>query len=83
MKAHLLPDLSASDLGGFRKYTVEIPTFIAEQSGKYIIQGGQPTAIEGDRKFECSIIIEFLEREKLEGFLSDPEIQDLFQGAPG
>jgi uncharacterized protein (DUF1330 family) len=28
------------------------------------------------------VIIEFPEREKAEAFLSDPEIQDLFQGAP-
>jgi hypothetical protein len=32
----------------FRKYIAEIPAFIAKHSGKYIVQGVQPTTIEGD-----------------------------------
>ena len=79
MKAYLVLDLSVNDLGGFRQYIAEIPAFIAKHSGKYIVQGVQPTTIEGDWKPERLVIIEFPEREKAEGFLSDPEIQDLFK----
>jgi uncharacterized protein (DUF1330 family) len=79
MKAYLVLDLSVNDFGGFRKYIAEIPAFIAKHSGKYIVQGVQPTVIEGDWKPERMVIIEFPEREKAETFLSDPEIQDLFK----
>ena len=79
MKAYLVLDLSVNDFGGFRKYIAEIPAFIAKHSGKYIVQGVQPTAIEGDWKPERMVIIEFPERKKAEAFLSDPEIQDLFK----
>ena len=79
MKAYLVLDLSVNDFGGFRKYIAEIPAFIAKHSGKYIVQGVQPTTIEGDWKPERMVIIEFPEREKAEAFLSDPEIQDLFK----
>src|SRR4030088_647829 len=79
MKAYLVLDLSVNDLAGFRKYIAEIPAFIAKHSGKYIVQGVQPTTIEGDWKPERMVIIEFPEREKAEAFLSDPEIQDLFK----
>ena len=48
MKAYLVLDLSVNDFGGFRKYIAEIPAFIAKHSGKYIVQGVQPTTIEGD-----------------------------------
>jgi len=47
MKAYLVLDLSVNDFGGFRKYIDEIPAFIAKHSGKYIVQGVQPTIIEG------------------------------------
>src|SRR5258708_12862138 len=79
MKAYLVLDLSVNDLGGFRKYIAEIPAFIARHSGKYIVQGVQPTTIEGDWKPECMVIIEFPARENAEAFLGDPEIHDLFK----
>jgi uncharacterized protein (DUF1330 family) len=79
MKAYLVLDLSVNDFSGFRKYIAEIPAFIAKYSGKYIVQGVQPTTIEGDWKPERMVIIEFPDREKAEAFLGDPEIQGLFK----
>ena len=79
MKAYLVLDLSVNDFGGFRKYIAEIPAFIAKHSGKYIVQGVQPTIIEGDWKPERMVIIEFPERANAEAFLSDPQARDLFK----
>ena len=79
MKAYLVLDLSVNDFGGFKKYIAEIPTFIAKHSGRYIVQGAQPTTIEGDWKPERMVILEFPERQKAEAFLGDPDIQDLFK----
>ena len=79
MKAYLVLDLSVNDFGGFRKYIAEIPAFIAKHSGKYLVQGVQPTTVEGDWRPERMVIIEFPERAKAEAFLSDPEIQALFK----
>jgi uncharacterized protein (DUF1330 family) len=79
MKAYLVLDLAVKDSGGFRKYIAEIPAFIAKHAGKYIVQGVQPTTIEGDRKPERLVIIEFPDRANAEAFLGDPEIQDLFK----
>src|ERR1700704_3360546 len=79
MKAYLVLDLSVHDFGGFRKYIAEIPAFIAKHSGKYIVQGVQPTIIEGDWNPERMVIIEFPERAKAEAFLGDPEIKELFK----
>jgi uncharacterized protein (DUF1330 family) len=79
MKAYLVLDLSVNDFAGFRKYVAEIPAFIAKHSGKYIVQGVQPTIIEGYWRPERMVIIEFPERKNAEAFLSDPQIQDLFK----
>ena len=75
MKAYLVLDLTVNDFGGFRKYIAEIPAFIAKHSGKYLVQGVQPTTIEGDWKPERMVIIEFPEREKAEAFLGDPKFK--------
>ena len=72
-------DVSVNDFAGFKKYIAEIPAFIAKHSGKYIVQGVQPTTIEGDWKPQRMVIIEFPERGMAEAFLRDPEIQDLFK----
>jgi uncharacterized protein (DUF1330 family) len=79
MKAYLVLDLAVHDFARFRQYVAEIPAYIARHAGKYIVQGVQPTPIEGDWKPERMVIIEFPAREQAEAFLGDPEIQDLFK----
>ena len=78
MKAYLVLDLTVDDFAGFRKYIAEIPAFIAKHSGKYIVQGAEPTPIEGDWKPERMVVIEFPARQAAEAFLSDPGVKELF-----
>jgi uncharacterized protein (DUF1330 family) len=82
MKAYLVLDLSVNNFAGFRKYIAEIPAFIAKHSGKYLVQGAEPTAIEGDWKPERMVIIEFPERKNAESFLGRPANSGPVQGAP-
>ena len=80
MKAYLVLDLAVNDFAGFRKYIAEIPAFIAKRIQEdTLVQGVQPTIIEGDWKPDRMVILEFPEREKAEAFLADPEIKDLFK----
>jgi len=78
MKAYLILDLTIHDFGGFAPYIAAIPAFIEKHSGKYIVQGVQPTPLEGDWKPERMVVIEFPGREAAEAFLGDPDCQDLF-----
>jgi uncharacterized protein (DUF1330 family) len=79
MKAYLVLDLTVNDFGRFRTYIAEIPAFIAKHSGKYLVQGVEPTTIEGDWKPDRMVILEFPERKNAEAFLGDPQIQHLFK----
>jgi uncharacterized protein (DUF1330 family) len=79
MKAYLVLDLTVNDFAGFRKYIAEIPAHIARHGGRYIVQGVQPTTIEGDWHPQRMVILEFPARERAEAFLGDPDIQDLFR----
>ena len=51
MKAYLVLDLSVNDYGGFKIHRRN-PCLHRQHSGKYIVQGVQPTTIEGDWKPE-------------------------------
>jgi uncharacterized protein (DUF1330 family) len=75
MKAYLVLDLTIHDFAGFGPYIAGIPAFIEKHSGKYIVQGVQPTTMEGDWSPERMVVIEF---PNAEAFLSDPDCQDLF-----
>ncbi|MCP3382917.1 DUF1330 domain-containing protein [Bradyrhizobium sp. CCGUVB4N] len=79
MKAYLVLDLSVNDPAGFKRYIAEIPAFIARHSGRYIVRGIEPTAIEGDWTPERLVIIEFPERADAQAFLDDPDAQALFK----
>jgi uncharacterized protein (DUF1330 family) len=79
MKAYLILDLTIHDLEGFRPYIAAIPAFIEKHSGKYIVQGVEPTVMEGDWRPERVVVIEFPARENAEAFLDDPDCQELFR----
>ena len=79
MKAYLVLDLAVNDFSGFKKYIAEIPAFIAKHAGRYIVQGAEPTTIEGDWRPARMVILEFPRRANAEAFLTDPEIQNLFE----
>lgn len=78
MKAYLVLDLTIHNLARFRPYIAAIPTFIEKHSGRYIVQGVQPTTMEGDWTPERMVVIEFPARENAEAFLRDPDAQRLF-----
>ncbi|BCW90244.1 hypothetical protein sos41_34120 [Alphaproteobacteria bacterium SO-S41] len=78
MKAYLVLDFAVRDLPAFMEYVRKIPGHIAKHGGRYIVQGAEPTVMEGDWRPERMVILEFPSRENATAFLSDPDAQDLF-----
>ena len=79
MNAYLILDLSIHDLGKFSEYIQKIPEFIKKHSGRYVVQGVEPTVMEGNWKPERIVVIEFPTRDHAKTFLKDPEAQELFK----
>ncbi len=79
MKAYLVLDLTVHDFAGFGPYMAAIPEHIARHGGRYIVQGAEPTVIEGGWTPSRLVILEFPDRAYAEGFLGDPELQELFK----
>jgi len=78
MNAYLVLDLTIHDFPLFSEYIQKIPKFIEKHLGKYIVQGVEPTIMEGNWKPERVVIIEFPSKENATSFLNDPEAQSLF-----
>lgn len=78
-KAYLVLDLAIRDFAGFAPYIAAIPAFIEKHGGRYIVQGVEPTLMEGDWRPERVVVIEFPARENATAFLGDPACQDLFR----
>jgi uncharacterized protein (DUF1330 family) len=79
MKAYLVLDLTIHDFAGFAPYIAAIPGFIEKHGGRYIVQGVEPTIIEGDWRPDRVVVIEFPSRQDAEAFLGDPDAQALFK----
>ncbi len=77
MKAYLVLDLTVHDFGSFREYIEKVPAFIREHGGRYIVQGAEPTPMEGDWQPQRMVILEFPARDNATAFLADPDFQDL------
>lgn len=78
VKAYFVLDITVHDYGRFKTYIDAIPAIIARHNGKYIVQGAEPTPLEGEWKHERLVVIEFSSRTDAEALLNDPEAQELF-----
>ncbi|UPJ58686.1 DUF1330 domain-containing protein [Bradyrhizobium sp. 192] len=78
MKAYFVLDITVHDYGRFKTYLDAIPAIIARHNGKYIVQGVEPTPLEGEWKHERLVVIEFSSRTDAEALLNDPEAHELF-----
>jgi uncharacterized protein (DUF1330 family) len=77
MRAYLVLDFTIHDLASFREYINKVPSFIRKHGGKYIVQGAEPTPLEGEWRPERMVILEFPARQNATEFLTDPEFQGL------
>jgi uncharacterized protein (DUF1330 family) len=80
MNAYLLIDLAIVDTDGFMEYVRRIPKLIDKHSGRYLVQGVEPTVVEGSvADFQRSVVIEFPSRELAQSFLDERSKSDLHE----
>ncbi len=78
MKAYLIADIAINDSAVFSEYLVRMPEFVEKYGAQYLVKGNSPSVIEGQWHPEQLVIIEFPNRQVLDGFLKDAEVQNLF-----
>lgn len=68
MKAYLVLDTKIHDLDSFRECIEKVPAFIEKHNGKFIVQGAEPTPMEGSWRPERMVMLEFPGRENARSF---------------
>jgi len=58
-KAYLLAELEITDPALFEEYRAKVPATIAKYGGRYLVRGGDPQSLEGDRPLRRCVILEF------------------------
>ncbi len=60
------------------EYVQRIPKLIEKHSGRYLVQGVEPTPAQGERDYpQRSVLLEFPSKEDAHSFLSERAATDL------
>lgn len=78
MKAYLILDFEIADIVAFMEYVEKIPAYIRKHAGRYLVEGVVPEVLEGDWQPSTIVVLEFETQANADGFLSDPEVKQLF-----
>jgi len=60
------------------EYIEKIPAYLSKHAGRYLVEGVTPEVLEGDWEPKTIVVLEFVTQEKLNNFLTDPEVKLLF-----
>ena len=77
MKAYIVGDIAVSDPQRYKKYIERAPHFVAKHEGKYLVRGGEVTAMEGDWSPSRVVVLEFPSKQHALAFARDPDYQEI------
>jgi uncharacterized protein (DUF1330 family) len=58
-KAYLFAELEITDPAIYEQYRSQVPATIAKYGGRYLVRGGDPQTLEGNRPLHRCVILEF------------------------
>ena len=78
MTAFVIGQMDIHSRDWMDEYFAKIPTVVADNSGKFMVRGGDPEHLEGEKKLpDAAFIIEFPDREHERRFWASDEFQAL------
>lgn len=76
MSAYIVVRASVFDAEGMKGYRDQVPAVVAKYGGRFLVRG--PSAVlEGDDDGRHTVVLEFPDMEKLNGFWNGPEYSEL------
>jgi uncharacterized protein (DUF1330 family) len=76
-KAYLFAELEITDPAIYEQYRSRVPATIAKYGGRYVVRGGDPQTLEGDRPLRRCVILEFDSATRLAEWYHSPEYTPL------
>lgn len=75
MPAYVIAQLTVTDIDGFEAYRKAAAPIIAAHGGRFLVNGGAVSGIEGEPARPRAMILEFPDKATAEGFYNSPEYQ--------
>lgn len=75
MPAYWLARSKITDPAAYKRYTDQVPAIMAKFGGKILARGGRFEILEGPKKFERFVVIEFPSLEQAVACHESPEYQ--------
>ncbi len=76
-KTYLIGEIDVHDPHTYATYTARTPGVIAKHGGKFIVRGGESSALEGEGPRGRVIVVEFPSREAAQAFYASEDYQPL------
>lgn len=76
-KGYLFAEVEIIDPALFEDYRSKVPATIAKFGGRYLVRGGEPTRLEGDRTLRRFVVLEFDSPARLAEWYHSPEYAPL------
>jgi uncharacterized protein (DUF1330 family) len=74
MPVYIVIESKVKDPEKYRQYILKVPGIVTKHGGRYLVRGGEVTAMPGGEwRPERMILLEFPSKESVERWLSSPE----------
>ncbi|GGG39729.1 hypothetical protein GCM10010964_29120 [Caldovatus sediminis] len=75
-KGYIFAEIEVTDPATYEQYRPLAAAAIAAHGGRYLVRGGEPRALEGDRSPKRVVVLEFDSPEQAEAFYRSPQYQE-------
>ena len=77
MTAYVIAQFDVTDCEGFEAYRDAAPPIVAAYGGRFLVNGGDITSIEGQIEGRRMIVLEFPDRAAAERFYNSTEYREI------
>ena len=76
MPAYIIADSNITDTVAYDRYRALVPAAVAAYGGRFLVRGGEVTALEGDWSPRRVVIMEFPDTAAAKAFYDSPAYRD-------
>ncbi len=78
-KGYILAEIEITDAEAYPRYAQHVAPLVEKYGGRYLVRGGNPQTIEGERDLKRVALLEFPSIEQAKAFYYSPEYQAVAQ----
>ena len=76
-KGYIVAEVEVTDSATYDQYRQKVQATLAPYGGRFLVRGGDPERLEGDRPAHRVVVLEFASRERAEEWYHSKEYQEI------